>query len=174
MTEPQRGGNGGPPAARSSWWLWAVAACLLAGCGVHVRVEPLSSHRYPEQPRGYKVEALDAEPARPHLKLARVIATSEYGDEDDLDATILDSARRLGADAVVMGRMDVLEGQNISQSYESTNDADQNNTIFGGAGSGIPYFFDPWTTVQGADRVDYVNYKSGLAIRYLPGAAGGS
>lgn len=174
MIEPRRWWGGSVRAARSRWWLTAVAACLLVGCSAHVRVEPLSSHRYPEYPSGFKVQALDTEPARPHLRLARVIVTSEYGDEDDLDNKILDSARKLGADAVVMGRMDVLEGQNISQSYESTNDADQNNTIFGGAGSGIPFFFDPWTTVQGADRVDYVNYKSGLAIRYLPGAAGGS
>ncbi len=162
-----------PSSRRARWWAVLIAAGLLAGCGVSVRVEPLSGHRYPERPKGFVVEALDAEPARPHVKLARVIATSDYGDEDDLDAKILESARRLGADAFIMGKMDVLEGPNTSQGYMSTNAPDVQSSLFGGLGSGVPFFFDPWTYVQGADRVDYLNYKSGLAIRYLPGTAAG-
>ena len=46
---------------------------------------------------------LESEPDSPHVKLARIIATSQSADEDELREKILARAATLGADAVVMG-----------------------------------------------------------------------
>ena len=52
---------------------------------------------------------LESEPDSPHVKFARIIATSQSADEDELREKILARAATLGADAVVMGKSDVLE-----------------------------------------------------------------
>ena len=58
--------------------------------------------------------------------------------------------------------------------YQSTNAPGLGNSLFGGMGSGMPFFFDPWTYVQASvDRVEYVQYQSGIAIRYKDGATTG-
>ena len=145
-----------------------TVAWLLAGC-VTVQVEPLSQDRYPALPADRIVEVLQAEPARPHVRLARVTATSEYVDEDALRDKIVAYARRFGADAVVLGKSDVIESMGQGQSYQSTLPPDMQSSIFGGMGSGMPFFFDPWTYTQAStDRVEWTLYLSGVAIRYMP------
>lgn len=144
-----------------------AAAWLLAGC-VTVQVETLSQDRYPALPSDRVVEVLRAEPARPHVRLARVTATSEYADEDALRDKIVAYARRFGADAVVLGKADVIESMGQGQSYQSTLPPDMQSSIFGGMGSGMPFFFDPWTYAQASsDRVEWTLYLSGVAIRYM-------
>lgn len=150
-----------------------VTSVLLLGC-VSVQVEPLSLEPYP--PRTGPPAALEAEPANPHVNVARFIATSEsdYVDEDTLRGKILASAGQYGADAVVMGKYDVLESNGLGQTYQSTNVPGMQNSLFGGMGSGMPSFFDPWTYVQApVDRVNYVQYQSGVAIRYRETAGAG-
>ncbi len=155
------------------WSLPLAAVTLLAGC-VSVRVEPLAREPYQARPEGTMVQALQAEPGQPHVKLARLIATSQSADEDDLRDKILARARLLGADAVVLGKADVIEGMGMGQSYGSTLDPEVPNSIFGGLGSGMPFFFDPWTYVQStSDRQEWTLYLSGVAIRYLDGSAPG-
>jgi len=137
----------------------------LWGC-VTVQVEPYVLEPFPPRP-GQTPVALDGEPARPHVKIARLIATSSSADDDRMQGKILSTAGRMGADAVVMGKSDVIESTGLGQSYQSTNAAGTGSSLFGGMGSGVPFFFDPWTYVQApVDRVEYINYLSGVAIRY--------
>jgi len=143
----------------------------LSGC-VSVQVEPLVLEPYPLRPGGPPPASLADEPSQPHVKLARLVATSDsdYVDEETLRGKILTFAARLGADAVVMGKYDLMESNELGQTYQSTNAAGMQNSLFGGMGSGMPFFFDPWTYVQApVDRVGYVQYLSGLAIRYNDG-----
>lgn len=150
-----------------------VGAVLLVGC-VSVQVEPLVLDAYPPRADGRPPASLDAEPVQPHLKLARVIALSEYTDEDGLRDTILSRAKILGADAVVFGRADVLESTGLGQTYQSTNARGVSSSLFGGMGGGMPFFFDPWTYVQApTDRVEYTLYLSGVAIRYPDAVSAG-
>lgn len=145
-----------------------LALAWLAGC-VSVQVEPLSLEPYPPRPGGAPPASLEAEPAQPHVNLARFIATSDsdYVDEDQLRGKILTAAGGYGADAVVMGKYDLIESNGMGQTYQSTNAAGVQNSLFGGMGSGMPFFFDPWTYVQApVDRVEYLQYQSGIAIRY--------
>lgn len=159
-------------AGESAWIGWAgglAASVLLAGC-VSVQVEPLSSVRYPPRPDGTVIEALQTEPSRPHVKLARVTGTSESADEDAVRDKILAYAHRLGADAVVLGKADVIETMGQGSSYQSTTPPDLQSSVFGGMGSGMPFFFDPWTYTQApTDRVEWTLFLSGVAIRYVPG-----
>lgn len=152
-----------------------LAVPLLPGC-VSLQVESLVGEPYRARPDGTVVQALEAEPAQPHVKLARLIATSQSADEDDLRNKIMARARQLGADAVVLGKADVLEGMGtgMGQSYGSTLDPGVPNSVFGGLGSGMPFFFDPWTYVQStSDREEWTLYLSGVAIRYLDERAPG-
>lgn len=147
---------------------WAALALLIGGlygC-VDVQVEPLVMEPYP--PRAAAPVELEAEPSRPHLKLARLIATSSSADDDALRSKIRSYAGRMGADAVVLGKADVIESNGLGMTYQSTNAPGLGpGSVFGGMGSGMPFFFDPWTYVQApVDRVDYLQYRSGLAIRY--------
>ncbi len=157
-----------------SSYVMLMALAWLTGC-VSVQVEPLSLEPYPPRPGGPPA-SLEAEPAQPHVNLARFIATSDsdYVDEDTLRGKILASAGRYGADAVVMGKYDLIESNGLGQTYQSTNAVGVQNSLFGGMGSGMPFFFDPWTYVQApVDRVDYLQYQSGVAIRYKDGATTG-
>ncbi len=63
---------------------------------------------------------LESEPDSPHVKLARIIATSQSADEDELREKILARAATLGADAVVMGKSDVLESVGTGTVPQST------------------------------------------------------
>jgi hypothetical protein len=113
------------------------------------------------------VAPLDAEPARPHVKLARIVATSEYATEETLREKILERARLLGADAVILGQADVIQAMGGGSGYQDTMAAVHpgGTPLFGGWGS--PFYMDPWTYAQGAsDHVERVLYLSGVAIRY--------
>lgn len=153
--------------------LLALAAVLTAGPAacVSVQVEPLVLEPYP--PRAEAPVELEAEPSRAHVKLARLIATSSSADDDALRSKIRSYAGQMGADAVVLGQADVIESNGLGMTYQSTNAPGMGpGSVFGGMGSGMPFFFDPWTYVQApVDRVDYLQYRSGLAIRYQDGAA---
>jgi hypothetical protein len=108
------------------------------------------------------VEVLQAEPSRPHVKLARLTATSESADEDAARGKSLAYAHRLGADAVLLGKADVIETMGQGSSYHSTLPPGMQSSIFGGMASGTPFFFDPWTYLQApTDRVEWTLYLSG-------------
>ncbi|MEW6544307.1 MAG: hypothetical protein AB1411_11925 [Nitrospirota bacterium] len=79
----------------------------LGGC-VSLDVQPLTKDRYQPRPGDAKVEVLKKSPSRAHVKLARLVATGEHVDEDRLQAKILSEARSLGADAIVVEKVDLL------------------------------------------------------------------
>lgn len=138
---------------------------LLSAC-VSVKVEPLTSEHYPV--RLGPVEMLEMEPIRPHIRLARIIATSQSMGEASLQSHILSRARQIGADAVVRGKSDVLESMGPSPLYQSTlSPAGTAGYSPFGWGWWNPFYLDPWSYVQGAsDQTVWTEYLSGLAIRY--------
>ena len=139
---------------------------LFAAC-VSVQVEPLTQQPYPARSRTKSVALLRAEPTQPHVKLARIIATSHSASEDRLRDRILGQARSLGADAVILGRADVIESMGPSPLYQSPlSPAGTSVSPFGG-GWWNPFYLDPWSFVQGgADQDRWTLYLSGVAIRY--------
>lgn len=143
------------------------ALALLSAC-VSVTVEPLTSEHYPAH--ADRVELLETEPARPHIRLARIIATSQSAGEASLTSHILSRARQIGADAVVRGKSDVLESMGPGPLYQSTlSPAGTAGYSPFGWGWWNPFYLDPWSYVQGAsDQPVWTEYLSGLAIRYRP------
>ena len=158
-------------------WLYRAAGCglilsavlVLVAC-VSVQVEPLTHESYPPRVSGEPVQWLETEPGAPHIELARIIATSQSADEDRLRDKILARAGTIGADAVVLGKSDVLESMGPSPLYESTLGpaADSFSPYAGGWGYWNPFYYDPWSFVQGAaDQTGRTEYLSGTAIRYV-------
>lgn len=136
------------------------ALLLLVGC-VSVRVEPLTHETYPPQTSDEPVQWLETEPGTPYVELARIIATSQSVDEDGLREKILARAATLGADAVVLGKYNVLESMGAETPYQST---------MGPAASsgGWPFYSDRWSFLQGStDPTGRTEYLSGTAIRYV-------
>ena len=152
--------------ARSRDALCEVMLCCglltLTAC-VSVRVEPLTGDVYPPDRSVHQVEWLESEPDAPHVRLARIIATSQSADEDRLRQSILARAATLGADAVVMGKADVLESVGSGAPPQSTMGP-------AGASSGgwWPFYYDRWSFAQSSvDETALTEYLSGTAIRYL-------
>ena len=151
-----------------------VAPVLFVGCsylglGIKVRVKPIATETYPPHTKDFPIQPLDAKPTRPYVKIAKLIATTHSDDEDEVREKILQKARPLGADAVIMGKADVLKHMGHPR-YQSTLTPEVRYSVMtGGPGSGIPLFFDPWTYVQTAsDGTVWTLYLSGTAIRYEP------
>ena len=137
--------------------LFALAAC------VSVRVEPLTGEVYPPTKSAAQVRWLKSEPDAPHVKLARIIATSQSADEDKLREKILARAATLGADAVVMGKSDVLESVGTGTAPQSTM-----GPAGGSSGGWWPFYYDRWSFAQSSvDETGLTEYLSGTAIRYL-------
>ena len=145
-----------------------VLCIACEGVGVNIRVKPLVAEEYSAKPQGTVVDELNAEPDRPYVKIAKLIATTQTDDEETVRAKVLEKAGTLGADAVIIGKVDVLKHMGHPR-YQSTMDPDVGYSIFsGGPGSGIPMFFDPWTysmTMQ--DGTTWTMFLSGVAIRYV-------
>jgi len=148
------------------------ACVMLVGC-VSVRVEPLTHESYPPRNNHAPVQWLESEPGAPHINLARIIATSQTADEDQMRDKILARAESMGADAVVLGRSDVLESMmGPSPLYESTlgPTADSFSPYASGWGWWNPFYYDPWSFVQGAaDQTGRTELLTGTAIRYVDG-----
>jgi hypothetical protein len=142
---------------------------LVVGC-VTVSVEPLIHDVYPPRAERDRVQWLEQEPGAPHIKLARIIATSQTADEDRLRDKILARAGAIGADAVVLGKSDVLESMGSGPLYQSTLGPAANSfsPYAGGWGWWNPFYYDPWSFVQcAADQTGRTEYLSGTAIRYV-------
>lgn len=152
-----------------------IGTFVLVGC-VSVRVESLTHETYAPRADHKPVQWLEAKPGSPYIELARIIATSESADEDRLRDKILARAGTLGADAVVIGKFDILESMGPGPLYESTLGpaADSFGPYTGVWGGWNPFYYDPWSFVQvPVDQIDRTEYLSGTAIRYLNGRYGG-
>lgn len=149
--------------------LLIYSLAILAGC-VSVSVEPLTHESYPPRGSGELVQWLETEPASPHIKLALIIATTQNADEDRLRDKILARAGTMGADAVVLGKSDILESIGPSPLYESTLGpaAASFSPSAGGWGWWNPFYYDTWSFVQSTtDQPERTEYLSGTAIRFL-------
>jgi len=143
------------------------AFLLLTAC-VAVHVEPLTHESYPPRVTGEPVQWLETEPDTPYVKLARIIATSQSADEDRLRDKILARASMMGADAVVLGKSDVLESMGPGPLYESTMGPAADSFSPYAGGWGWWNYYDPWSFVQStADQTEWTEYLSGTAIRYV-------
>lgn len=157
------------PACLAHGGLLVCAALVMSGC-VSVSVEHLTHVTYAPRTNGTPVQSLDTEPNVPFSKLARIVATSDSADEEQLREKILARAGTLGADAVVMGKFDILESMGPSPLYESTlgPTANSYSPYLGSWGGWSPFYYDPWSFVQSdADQVERTEYLSGMAIRYV-------
>ncbi|TAJ35006.1 MAG: hypothetical protein EPO64_00295 [Nitrospirae bacterium] len=103
------------------------------------------------------------------MNLARIIAISESASEERLRAKIVASAQKIGADAVVLGKADVLHSMGPSPAYQSTlGPASGSFSPYAWGGWWDPFYLDPWSFVQGAsDETQWTMYLSGVAIRYV-------
>ncbi|MCE9581098.1 MAG: hypothetical protein K8T20_01140 [Planctomycetes bacterium] len=80
----------------------------IAGC-VSSRQEHLSSNRYPPKPENFPIQFFDTEAdvKRPFEKIARIyINGTEDASWQAMSERIKEDARKLGADAVILGRED--------------------------------------------------------------------
>lgn len=142
-------------------------AVLVAGCA-GTRVEYFTDDTFPIREQAGPVEWLSEFPTHPYLELARITVSSANLGEESLRQSLLDRARRLGADAVIPEPLVLVESAAPTPYYE--------RSLFGpmGAAFGLygygwytPYSSNPYILVQGAvdqPRVD--RYVSGIAIRY--------
>ena len=142
------------------------------GVGVNIRVTPLVAEEYSAKPEGAVVDELDAAPTRPYEKIAKLVATSQTADEENVRGKVVKRAGSLGADAVIIDKVDVLKHMGHPR-YQSTMDPSVMHTIFtGGPGSGFPMFFDPWTySMTSQDGTTWTLFVSGVAIRYVDAGA---
>ena len=145
--------------------IWCVACGQI---GTQIRVKPLVAEQYPAKPDNAVIDELNSEPERPYSKIAKLIATTRTEDEETVRQKMLNKAGTLGADAVVITKVDVLKHMG-SPRYQSTLDPDVRASVFsGGPGSGMPMFFDPWTYQQTQqDGTTWTLFLSGVAIRYV-------
>lgn len=121
---------------------------LVPGC-VSVRVEPLTQQHYPPRNGIEPIQVLSAEPFRPSMKLARIVAPSQTVDEDALCERILTCTRQLDADDVILGKVDILEFMGPRTLYEFTVNAAGIGYVFVYAWSsdgGFPFIWIPGVT----------------------------
>jgi hypothetical protein len=146
---------------------WPALACLplLTAC-VSIQVEPLTKEPLPAARASTSIEALDREPARPHVKLARITALTHDASEDTMRRRILSQGKKLGADAVIFGKADVISSMGAGPLYQSTaSPAGTSNSYSGGYWN--PFRMDAWTFIQsGSDQQQWTLYLSGVAIQY--------
>lgn len=150
----------------------AVMASL-TGC-VGTSIEYLTDTTYPPKSATAPVDWLPAEPARPHVEVARITVRSSNYSLETLRHTMLDRARSLGADAIVPDVPMVLISQTGSPYYEAGL-LGQAGAAFGLYGYGwyTPYSSNPYILTQGAtDQPRIEQALSGIAIRFEETQAG--
>lgn len=148
--------------------VFGIGGISCAQIGTKIRVKPLAAEQYPAKSDNAVIDELDVEPQRPYTKIAKLIATTQTDDEQTVRKKMVEKAGSLGADAVVITKVDVLKHMGRPR-YKSTLDPDVGYSIMtGGPGSGIPLFLDPWTYQQTQqDGTTFTMFLSGVAIRYV-------
>jgi hypothetical protein len=93
--------------------LTLVLIASVTGC-VGTRIEYFTDTTYPPRSTAAPVEWLTAEPARPHVEVARITVRSSNYSVETLQRTMLNRARALGADAIVPDVPVVVKSQSAS------------------------------------------------------------
>jgi hypothetical protein len=147
--------------------LTLALTALLTGC-VGTRIEYFTDTAYPSRETAAPVDWLTAEPARPHVEVARITVRSSNYSLETLRHTMLDRARALGADAIVPDMPMVVRSQTGSPYFEPglLGPAGVSFQLYG-YGWYTPYSSNPYILTQGMTdqrRVEHV--LSGIAIRF--------
>ena len=147
--------------------LTLAVTAFLTGC-VGTRIEYFTDTTYPPRSTAAPVDWLTAEPARPHVEVARITVRSSNYSVETLRQTMLDRARALGADAIVPDVPVVVMSRPGSPYYEPG--------LLGPAGAAFglygygwytPYSSNPYILTQGAtDQPRIEHALSGIAIRF--------
>ncbi|MBX3370065.1 MAG: hypothetical protein KF793_06700 [Nitrospira sp.] len=156
---------------RQTMHLAAIMCVALLSACVSVQVDPLTTKAFEPRASAEGVTTLQREPNHGHVQIARIVATSEYASEDTLRDRILERAKELGADAVVLGEADVRRLSDRGPTFQST----MGTAVPGGVSSSSyrsgywnPFRMDAWSFTQGAGGGQgWMLHMSGLAIRYL-------
>ena len=153
--------------------LMTLILLVLSNACVSVQVDPLTRNTFEPRQGADAVATLQREPNHGHVQIARIVATSEYASEDTLRDRILEQAKELGADAVVLGEADVRRLSDRGPVFQST----MGNAVSGATSSGSyrsgygywnPFRMDAWSFAQGAGGGQgWMLHMSGLAIRYV-------
>ncbi len=151
--------------------LSALLCLILSSACVSLQVDPLTTKEFEPRQGAEGVTTLQREPNHGHVQIARIVATSEYASEETLRDRILDRAKELGADAVVLGEADVRRLSDRGPTFQST----MGTAIPGGVSSNSyrggywnPFRMDAWSFTQGAGGGQgWMLHMSGLAIRYV-------
>lgn len=142
-------------------------AAVMSGC-VGTRVEYFTEDMYPTRGQAEAIQWLAEAPAFPYLELARITVMSTNFGEETLRHSLLDRARRLGADAVIP-EMPVVVASAGPTPYFEPGILGPSGASFGLYGYGwySPYSSNPYILVQGAvDQPRRERYLSAIAIRY--------
>ena len=110
----------GPDVTRRALHLTAVLCLALSSACVSVQVDPLTTKAFEPRPSAEALTTLQREPNHGHVQIARIVATSEYASEETLRDRILERAKELGADAVVLGDADVRRLSDRGPTFQST------------------------------------------------------
>jgi hypothetical protein len=147
--------------------LTLAVSAFLSGC-VGTSTEYFTDTTYSPRSSGAPVEWLTAEPARPHVEVARITVRSSNYSVETLRQAMLDRARALGADAILPGVPMIVKSQPGSPYYEPG--------LLGPAGAAFslygygwytPYSSNPYILTQGAtDQPRIERILSGVAIRF--------
>jgi len=147
--------------------LTLAVTALLTGC-VGTRIEYFTDTTYPSRETAAPVDWLTAEPARPHVEVARITVRSSNYSLETLRHTMLDRARALGADAIVPDVPMVVRSQTGSPYFEPglLGPAGVSFQLYG-YGWYSPYSSNPYILTQGAtDQPRIEHALSGIAIRF--------
>ena len=147
--------------------LTLAVTALLTGC-VGTRIEYFTDTTYPSRETAAPVDWLTAEPARPHVEVARITVRSSNYSLETLRHTMLDRARALGADAIVPDVPMVVRSQTGSPYLEPglLGPAGVSFQLYG-YGWYTPYRSNPYILTQGAtDQPRIEHALSGIAIRF--------
>ena len=106
--------------------------------------------------------------SHPYLKMARIVAASLHTNEERLEDCIVERTKWLSANAVILGKVDVLESMESRTLYESSlaQPVPDTTHIRGGHGNGgIPFIQIPGVTSKGMRIKGKTDYLSGVTSR---------
>ncbi|MCA9499676.1 MAG: hypothetical protein KC588_10830 [Nitrospira sp.] len=96
------------------WLLTASCLLLLAslgGCagGIDVHSHFLTTQRFPAHPPGFVLDEWETPPTQSFIRLAEINGKGPPEEDDEILAQVLNEARKLGADGVLIERADLLQ-----------------------------------------------------------------
>ena len=142
----------------------------MVGCGfdtVSIRVEPLTDEHFPAKPQDFQIDQWPTEPSRPHRKIAKLIGNAETEDEEVVRAALIKKAKSLGADAVIIQKIDNFEHRGGLHYLSTQSLGGYYPWLSGGMGFGFPMFYSPWMYAQSpSDAISWTVYMDVVAIRY--------